>query len=106
MSDTTPVTEPAPDDDRHAIEADAFSRMCKALAHPVRIQILQHLKYVNPCICGEIVDRFPLAQSTISQHLRMLKDAGLIQGTIEGSRTCYCVDHDRLDAFKKMAKAL
>jgi ArsR family transcriptional regulator len=106
MSDKKNNLDPPQNDNRQPVEADTFSRMCKALAHPVRIQILQHLMSFNQCICGEIVNRFPLAQSTISQHLRMLKDAGLIQGTIEGSRTCYCVDHDRLNTFKNMAKAL
>jgi DNA-binding transcriptional ArsR family regulator len=64
----------------------------KALAHPARIAIMEHLCQVNSCICGAIVDALPLAQPTISQHLRELKNAGLIKGTIEGTAICYCID--------------
>ncbi len=64
----------------------------KALAHPARIAILQVLIEKNACICGDIVDELPLAQATVSQHLRELKQAGIIKGTIEGTSICYCVD--------------
>ncbi len=66
--------------------------MLKALAHPARIAILQLLIKTNACICGELVNDLGLAQATISQHLKELKNAGLIQGTISGVSTCYCID--------------
>lgn len=66
--------------------------MLKALAHPARIAIIQHLVKSQACICGDLVDELGLAQATISQHLKELKNAGLIQGTIEGTSVCYCID--------------
>ncbi len=66
--------------------------IAKALAHPARIAILQHLAKANACICGDLVDEIGLAQPTISQHLKELKTAGLIQGTIEGASVCYCIN--------------
>lgn len=64
----------------------------KAIAHPARIAILQELIKVNACICGDLVEELGLAQATISQHLKELKNAGLIQGTIEGVSVCYCIE--------------
>lgn len=64
----------------------------KALAHPARIAILQVLIARNACVCGDIVDELPLAQPTVSQHLKELKNAGIIKGSIEGTSICYCVD--------------
>lgn len=69
-----------------------FARMCKALGHPVRVRIVRHLLESSTCQCGEIVSLFPLAQSTVSQHLKLLKQAGLICGTVDGPSTCYCLD--------------
>ena len=66
--------------------------MAKAIAHPARIAILQYLAKSNVCICGDIVEELGLAQATISQHLKELKNIGLIQGTVEGTSVCYCVD--------------
>lgn len=66
--------------------------MAKALAHPARIAILQHLIRKNACVCGDLVDELGLAQATTSQHLKELKTAGLIQGNIEGASVCYCID--------------
>jgi len=66
--------------------------MMKVLAHPARIAILQHLIKINSCICGDLVEELGLAQPTISQHLKELKSVGLIQGTIEGTSVCYCID--------------
>ena len=68
--------------------------MAKALAHPARIAILETLIAKNACVCGELVDELPLSQSTISQHLKELKNAGIIKGTIEGPSTCYCIDEN------------
>jgi DNA-binding transcriptional ArsR family regulator len=73
--------------------ADArLARLAKALAHPARVAILRLLLKRRTCMCGEIVDVLPLAQSTVSQHLRQLKEAGLIRGEVDGPRVCYCVD--------------
>ena len=80
---------------------EELSGLFKALAHPVRLKILEHLKRVNCCICGEIVEILPLSQSTVSQHLKHLKAAGLVKGEIEGPRTCYCVDHATLERLKQ-----
>jgi predicted transcriptional regulator len=74
------------------VEQNRLAKMLKALAHPARIAILQNLIKVNACICGDLVNELGLAQATISQHLKELKDAGLIQGTIEGASVCYCID--------------
>ena len=66
--------------------------MAKAIAHPARIAILRKLIKTNACICGDLVDELGLAQATISQHLKELKHAGLIQGTVEGASVCYCIN--------------
>jgi DNA-binding transcriptional ArsR family regulator len=77
----------------HFESGDAeLSRFAAALAHPARIAILKALLDRTTCICGEIVEILPLAQSTVSQHLKALKNAGLIQGTVDGPRSCYCVN--------------
>ena len=69
-----------------------LARLTKALAHPARIAILQFLATQKSCICGDIVNELPLSQSTVSQHLRELKNAGLIKGEVEGPSICYCID--------------
>ncbi len=89
-----------------ALNADRFAQICKALAHPARVRIIEHLKAENRCICGQIVDALPLAQSTVSQHLKILKASGLVQGVIEGPYTCYCLDWKVLREFYQMAEQL
>jgi len=69
----------------------------KALSHPARISILKKLAGENKCFCGDIVEVLPLAQSTVSQHLKELKEAGIVQGEIEGPKTCYCINWDNLE---------
>src|SRR4051812_13945855 len=69
-----------------------LAAMMKALAHPARVAIIQRLITAEACICGDLVEELGLAQATISQHLKELKSAGLIQGTIEGASVCYCID--------------
>lgn len=69
-----------------------LSEVAKALAHPARIAIVEYLSKSNACMCGDIVDVLPLSQSTVSQHLRELKNAGLIQGDIDGAKVCYCIN--------------
>lgn len=73
-------------------QQNAIAILAKALAHPARIAILEHLMTVNACICGDIVDVLPLAQPTVSQHLKALKTAGIIKGDISGNSVCYCID--------------
>ena len=76
-----------------------LSAFAKALAHPARIAILKVLALKNECICGEIVEILPLAQSTVSQHLKELKEAGLIEGAIDGPRSCYCINWKAFEKF-------
>ena len=76
-----------------------LATFAKALSHPARIAILKMLAQKNECICGEIVDVLPLAQSTVSQHLKELKNAGLIDGTIDGPRSCYCINWKTFEKF-------
>jgi ArsR family transcriptional regulator, arsenate/arsenite/antimonite-responsive transcriptional repressor len=71
---------------------NGIATLIKALGHPARIAILEHLLKVDRCICGEIVDELPLSQPTVSQHLKELKNAGLIKGSVEGTSVCYCID--------------
>lgn len=80
----------------------AFSKLARALAHPVRIQILEILKAQNSCVCGELVVKLPVAQATVSQHLKVLKEAGIIRGEISGPATCYCIDANVLAEFKSL----
>lgn len=84
-------------------EDECMLRMLRALANPVRYRIVQVLATRNRCVCGELVDELPLAQSTVSEHLKVLKDAGIVQGTIEGVNTCYCLDPE---ALRSVAAAL
>jgi DNA-binding transcriptional ArsR family regulator len=78
-------------------ELGEIARLARALGHPARLAILQALAEHESCVCGELVDLLPLAQSTVSQHLKELKDSGLIKGEIEGPRTCYCLDRKGLE---------
>lgn len=73
-------------------EQNRLAVMLKAIAHPARIAILQHIIDARACICGDLAEETGLAQATISQHLKELKNAGLIQGTIEGVSVCYCIN--------------
>ncbi|MBC7523439.1 MAG: winged helix-turn-helix transcriptional regulator [Flavobacterium sp.] len=77
-----------------------LSILFKALSHPARVAIIEYLLKVDKCICGDIVHELPLAQPTISQHLKELKNARIIKGTIEGTAICYCIDTDTLKKFE------
>lgn len=79
-----------------------IAAMAKAMAHPARIAILQHLLKTNACINGDLVEELGLAQATISQHLKELKAGGLIQGTIEGTSICYCINPKVWNQYKNM----
>lgn len=74
------------------VKDNKIAKYAKALAHPARVAILQILIKKQSCICGDIVDELPLSQSTVSQHLKELKESGLIKGDIEGAKVCYCID--------------
>ncbi len=76
------------------IKENRLAKYGKALSHPARISILKLLAQKQTCVCGDIVDELPLSQSTVSQHLKELKEAGLIKGEIEGARVCYCIDEN------------
>lgn len=80
----------------------ALAEYARALSHPARIAILNALAERNTCICGEIVEILPLAQSTVSQHLGELKKAGLITGEIDGPRSCYCINKKNLEEMKAL----
>jgi DNA-binding transcriptional ArsR family regulator len=79
-----------------------IAKFAKALSHPARVAILQLLIQKQSCICGDIVDELPIAQSTVSQHLKELKQAGLIKGNIEGASICYCVDTEVLQTANQI----
>ncbi|MBI4931546.1 MAG: winged helix-turn-helix transcriptional regulator [Bacteroidetes bacterium] len=82
------------------IKDNKIAGYAKALAHPARVAILQILIESDSCICGDIVEELPLSQSTVSQHLKELKDAGLIKGTIDGAKVCYCINEEEWAAAK------
>lgn len=75
-------------------EQNKIAKLAKVLAHPARIAILQHIIKENSCICGDLVNEIGLAQATISQHLKELKNSGIIKGNIEGTSVCYCIDQE------------
>lgn len=84
-------------------EESRLADIAKALSHPARIKILKILAETNVCMCGEIVDLLPLAQATVSQHLKELKRVGLIEGEIEGPKTCYCLNTNSVnDVYKQL----
>ncbi len=84
-------------------EADQeLASLSKALGHPARVKILRILARKNACVCGDIVEELPLAQSTVSQHLKVLKDAGLIRGDVDGPRVCYCIEPRALRRLKAL----
>lgn len=83
--------------DSFSVEQNELANQLKALAHPARIAIIEHLLKTNSCICGDLVNELPLSQATVSQHLKELKLAGLIKGNIEGNSICYCIDQENFD---------
>lgn len=80
-------------------QQNRIATIAKALGHPARIAIIEYLLKVNECICGDIVNELPLAQPTVSQHLKELKNAGLIKGNIEGNSVCYCIDEKAFEVL-------
>jgi ArsR family transcriptional regulator len=106
----TPVTPSRPEPDLRPVEGDEadgeLAVLAKALGHPARVQIMRLLVRREACICGDIVDELPLAQSTVSQHLKVLKEAGLVRGDIDGPRVCYCVEPRTLRRLKALLGGL
>ncbi len=99
MNRTGPPLDPFP------ANALRLANALKALAHPARLDVLRVLAERDTCVCGEIVDELPLAQATVSQHLKVLKEAGLILGTVDGPRVCYCLDRPALLALREELSA-
>jgi DNA-binding transcriptional ArsR family regulator len=96
--------------DHFTAKQNKLAQIAKAMGHPARIAIIEYLLKVDACICGDIVNELPLAQPTISQHLKELKNAGIIQGNIEGNAICYCINEktiaNMVDYFSAMAGKL
>ena len=97
-------TPPVPADEAEANEH--LARLAKAIAHPARVAIVRLLVRQQGCIVGDIVGQLPLAQSTISQHLKQLKAAGLIRGEVDGPRVCYCVEPGAVALLKALVEGL
>ncbi|MFT4568279.1 MAG: ArsR family transcriptional regulator [Saprospiraceae bacterium] len=92
--------------DLYTDEQVELAAMAKVIGHPARVAILQHLLKVKTCICGEIVEEIGLAQPTISQHLKEMKNIGLIQGSIDGTKVCYCIDPIVLGRMKNLLNTI
>jgi ArsR family transcriptional regulator len=86
--------------DQFTEKQNAIALLAKALGHPARVAIMEYLMKVDACICNDIVDELPLAQPTVSQHLKELKSAGLIKGSIEGNAICYCIEEKAIDKLQ------
>ena len=89
-----------------SVKDNRVAKFAKALSHPARVAILKFLIKQQSCICGDIVEELPLSQSTVSQHLKELKEAGLIKGDIEGASVCYCIDPKEWEDAKKYLNEL
>ena len=87
--------------DHFSEKQNSIAILAKALGHPARIAIIEYLMIVDSCICGDIVNELPLAQATVSQHLKELKNAGLIKGNIEGNSICYCIDEKAIEKMQR-----
>jgi ArsR family transcriptional regulator len=85
---------------------EELAKLAKALAHPIRVQIVRLLLSRSASVCGELVEELPLAQSTVSQHLKVLKDAGLIRGDVDGPRICYCIEPRGLKRLRALVAGL
>lgn len=88
------------------LDTEKLAKIFKALGHPTRIRIVEHLIRINTCVCGDIVDIFPFSQSTISQHLKHLKESGIVCGEVEGPKTYFCVDKQVLNELKAYMETL
>ena len=86
--------------------AEDLAKLAWAIAHPMRVRIVRMLMKRDSCVCGEIVDALPIAQSTVSQHLKILKQSGLVQGEVEGPKVCYCINRDSLAELKSLIDSI
>ncbi len=98
--------EPAPTLTSTEVDEETLAKLAWAIAHPARVRLLRILISKTACVCGELVELMPLAQSTVSQHLKIFKESGLIQGEIDGPKVCYCVNKAELARLKKMIAEL
>ncbi len=89
-----------------SVNAEELAKFAWAIAHPARVKILSILLARSNCVCGELVDAMPLAQSTVSQHLKILKESGLVQGEVDGPKVCYCVNPAMFSRLKELVAAL
>jgi ArsR family transcriptional regulator len=106
MSDCPPDQTPAVATLTDLDEEGELARLTKALGHPARVHILRVLLAKDTCVAGELSDELPLAASTVSQHLKLLKESGLIKGEVDGPRRCYCVDRSVLAHLKALVERL
>lgn len=90
----------------HDESAEQLAQLAWAVAHPARVRIVRLLINRPACMCGEIVDHLPLAQSTVSQHLKILKESGLIEGEVDGPKVCYCINRAKLKELKALLSSL
>jgi ArsR family transcriptional regulator, arsenate/arsenite/antimonite-responsive transcriptional repressor len=95
-----PPIDPAADPD------ETLARLAKAFGHPARVKILRFLLDREECMAGSIAGELPLAQSTVSQHLKVLREAGLIYGEVDGTRICYCADRERIEQLQALLRDL
>ena len=100
-----PMSKPAAQDTVTAFDEE-LADLARALSHPARVAIVRHLAARGTCVCGEIVNVMPLAQATVSQHLKVLKEAGLVQGEVDGPRMCYCLNPETMKRFQALVAAL
>ncbi len=101
-----PCCDPAGPANPTDIDVDEVARMCKALGHPARVRLLKHLVDYGNCYFGNLADVLPLAPSTISQHVTILKEAGLIHGSSDEKKVCYCINPDRLKQLQQAIGSL
>ena len=102
----TKICNPLPVSVSVCASDERLAALAWAVAHPARVRILRLLISRDTCVCGEIVDEMPLAQSTVSQHLKILKESGLVQGEVDGPKVCYCINQSTLAELKKFISAL
>lgn len=105
-ADACAVCPPPSPEARQPLTDEAAAGVARALSHPVRVRILRILGAEATCYCGDLCEAFDLAQSTVSQHLKVLREAGLVRGTREGTAVCYCVEEGRLQAYRQWAAGL
>jgi len=106
MSPTSPATSRPPATNPTAREDREIATLARALGHPARVAILRLLIRGGECICGRIVEVMPLAQATVSQHLKVLKEAGLVRGEVDGPRVCYCANPEQVQRLGERLIAL